>query len=111
MPLDELDHAVRDGEDGVVAAEAHALAGVELGASLANDDVARDDRLAGELLHAEALADGVAAVARRSLSFFMCHYLLSPSGLASAFAEDSLLLDEDFDILILVTSIFESCCL
>src|SRR4051794_37073066 len=64
-----LDHRV----DGVVAAEADVLAGVPLGAALADQDVARDHRLAAELLDAQALARGVAAVARTAACFLVCH--------------------------------------
>src|SRR3546814_5969238 len=50
------------GEDSVVAAHADIGAGMELGAALAHQDVAGDDGFAAELLHAEALSAGVAAV-------------------------------------------------
>ena len=65
--------AINQGEDGVVAAHAYALTGVELGATLANDDVAGDNSLATELLHAEALAAGIATVTNGTLTFLMCH--------------------------------------
>src|SRR5690554_4970840 len=51
----ELDHTVVQGEQGVVAAEADAGAGVELGAALTHDDVAGGDGLATEQLDAKAL--------------------------------------------------------
>ena len=59
----ELHDAGALGEDRVVLAEARALAGLEAGAALADDDLAAGDLLAGEDLHAEALGVGVAAVA------------------------------------------------
>ncbi len=65
--------AVYEGEDGVVAAHAHALAGLELGATLTHDDVAGDDGLTAELLDAEALAAGIATVTDGTLTFLMCH--------------------------------------
>src|SRR3546814_7432085 len=49
----ELDLAVDEREQGVVAAEADAHARMELGAALANDDVAGFDRLATIDLPAE----------------------------------------------------------
>ena len=69
----EEDAAIHQGEDGVVAAHADVLAGVELGATLAHDDVAGDNSLATELLHAEALAAGIATVTNGTLTFLMCH--------------------------------------
>lgn len=71
----EEDATVNQRVDGVVAPHAHALAGVELGAALAHDDVAGDDFLTAELLDAEALAAGVATVADGTLTFLMCHDL------------------------------------
>lgn len=64
---------INKGEDGVVAAHADVLAGVELGAALTHDDVAGDNSLATELLHAEALAAGIATVTNGTLTFLMCH--------------------------------------
>src|SRR5687767_7627922 len=49
----ELDLAVDQREQGVVAAEADAHARMELGAALADDDVSGFDRLAAVHLHAE----------------------------------------------------------
>jgi hypothetical protein len=46
---------------------------VKLGADLPNEDVARADLLATELLHATPLGVGIAAVAAGALTFFMCH--------------------------------------
>ena len=47
--------AVHKGEDGVVAAHAHAVAGGELGAELAHENVAGQDLLAAEALDAAPL--------------------------------------------------------
>src|SRR6185312_15304805 len=69
----EGDDAVGSGEQGVVAADANVLAGVHLGAALADQDVARQNLLAAEALHAEALAVGIAAVARGAACFLVCH--------------------------------------
>src|ERR1043165_8932102 len=65
--------AVRLGEQGVVLADADVGAGMELGAALADQDVARDHDLVAELLHAQALAGGIAAVTRTAACFLMCH--------------------------------------
>ena len=61
------------GVDGEVLAEVDVLTGVPLGATLADDDVARDDDFTTELFHAEALGAGVATVLDGALSFFMGH--------------------------------------
>src|SRR5687767_3327497 len=59
----EADRAGRLGEQGVVLADADVGAGVELGAALANQDVAGEDFFRAELLDAEAPAGGIATVA------------------------------------------------
>ncbi len=69
----ELDRTGREGEQGVVAAAADVDAGVEVGAALADDDLARADDLAAEALHAEALRVGVATVAGGACALFVCH--------------------------------------
>src|SRR5690606_10655912 len=73
----ELHRAVDQREQGVVAAEADARTRMELGAALADDDVAGLDRLAAVHLHAEVLRVGVAAVARGTYALFMCHDCVS----------------------------------
>ena len=52
----ELDRTRDEREQRVVAATADAVAGVEVGAALADDDLAGVDDLAAEALDAEALA-------------------------------------------------------
>src|SRR5262245_30761634 len=69
----ERHDAVDPREQRPVAADADVVAGVELGADLANQDRARVDSLAGEPLDAAHLGPRVAAVAGRALSFFVCH--------------------------------------
>jgi len=59
----ELDGAGRRGEQCVVTATTDVDAGVEVGATLADDDLARLDDLAAEALDAEPLRVGVATVA------------------------------------------------
>src|SRR5262245_9468618 len=69
----ELDCSRRQGEEGVVLAPADVAAWMEAGAALADDDAAGSDRLAAVDLDAETLAMRIAAVANRTLTFFMCH--------------------------------------
>jgi hypothetical protein len=69
----ELDQAVDQSEEGVVAADADVRPGAETRAALADDDVAGDDRLAAKFFHAEAFADAIAPVAYAALTFFMRH--------------------------------------
>src|SRR4029453_7697998 len=69
----ELDGAVSEREDRVVAAEAGARAGPELCPALADDDHSRLPGLAPDTLHAESLRLGVATVARGAESFLVRH--------------------------------------
>src|SRR5690606_416737 len=62
----ELHLAIDQREQRVVAAQADAVTRVELGATLADDDVAGLDGLAAVDLHAQVLRVGVAAVAGRT---------------------------------------------
>jgi len=48
--------------------------GAKLGAALADQDVAGEDRLAPEFLHAEALAGGIPAIARGPSRFLVRHF-------------------------------------
>src|SRR5699024_195803 len=59
----KLHLAALEGEQGVVAALAHVDAGMDMGAPLANQDVAGQDELAVAPLHAQALGLGITAVA------------------------------------------------
>src|SRR5262249_7607023 len=65
--------AVGKREERIVAADADVLAGLELRAALADDDRAGGDDFAGIGFDAQVLRVGVAAVARRALTFLMCH--------------------------------------
>ena len=58
----ELDLAGAQREQGVVTATTDAVAGVEVGAALANENLAGVDLLATETLYAEALRVRVATV-------------------------------------------------
>src|SRR5690606_36809105 len=84
----ELDGTVDQCEQGVVAAEADARARMELGAALADDDVAGLDGLAAVHVHAEVLRVGVAAVARGTYALFVCHDCVSCLLLAAGDAGD-----------------------
>src|SRR5688500_989057 len=72
----ELDRALGDREDRVVAADADAVAGAELRAALPHDDVAGLDLLAAEHLHAETLRVRVAAVPGGTEALLVCHLAL-----------------------------------
>src|SRR4051795_2595647 len=69
----ELHRAVRLREQGVVAALADVLAGVEPGPALAHDDRARVHVGAAVDLHAEPLGVGVTTVARRRRALLLRH--------------------------------------
>src|SRR5688572_24243565 len=71
--LRELHAAILEREQRVVRADADVRAGAHLRAALADEDVAREDSFAAELLHAQALAVRFAAVASAAACLFMCH--------------------------------------
>src|SRR3954464_11206223 len=73
LAISECDLPVGEREQSMILAQADVVARVPLGAALAHDDVAGANSLAAELLHAEALALTVAAVAGRAACFLMCH--------------------------------------
>jgi len=62
--------AVDQGKQRVIAADADVLTHVPLRAALTHDDPAGENALAAKQLDAEALASGVAPVARRTACFF-----------------------------------------
>lgn len=65
----ELNVAGSSGEQGVVVATADVVAGVEVGAALADDDLTGADELAAEALDAQTLSVGVTAVAEEPRPF------------------------------------------
>src|SRR5207248_11133700 len=65
--------ALDEGEQRVVAAPADAETRVELGAALADEDLARAHDLAAEALHAQVLGAGVASVARAGRTLLVSH--------------------------------------
>jgi hypothetical protein len=74
----ELHNAFDFSEEGVVLADANAIAGVELGAALTHDDITGLDDLAAEHFHAKAFTFGIATVAGTTTSFFVCHEFNTP---------------------------------
>src|SRR5262250_2891161 len=68
-------------ENRVVLAHADIVAGVELGAALAQDDIAGKHDLAPEAFHAQAPAGAVASVAGTAARFLMGHRCCSLLGL------------------------------
>src|SRR5688500_20202938 len=75
----EPNHAVDQGEQGVVIGPAHVLAGVELGASLPDDDVAGDHLLTTIALHAQILGVAGPPIAARAYALLVCHMRLNPA--------------------------------
>src|SRR5690606_41249100 len=69
----EADHAVNQREQRVVLPAAHVLARMELGSPLPDQDVAGQDELPAETLHAEPLRVRVAAVPAGADSFLVRH--------------------------------------
>src|SRR5262249_8529720 len=68
-----FDRAGGLGEQGVVAAASDVDARVELGATLADQDLAGLDDLAAEPLDPQPLSGGIATVARAGSALFVCH--------------------------------------
>ena len=61
------------GEERIVPAQPHIASGVELGATLPNNDAASLDRLSTISLHAKKLRVAVPTVSAGAYTFFMCH--------------------------------------
>ena len=59
----KLDGAFGLGEQGVILANAHVIAGMELGTALTHDDVARNGNLAAVKLYAQTAPGAVTTVA------------------------------------------------
>jgi hypothetical protein len=78
----ELHKAVYQGEEGIVAALPDALACVELGTHLADDDIAGTDFFPAKPFYAASLGVRIATVAAGTLTLLMCHgdYLTSRWG-------------------------------
>lgn len=69
----ELHLACDKREQSIVATSAHTLTGVEVGATLPNQDLTRVDLLATEALHTEALRIGITTIARAGRALLVCH--------------------------------------
>jgi hypothetical protein len=57
----------------VITAAANIFTGVKLGATLANDDVSRQNFLSAEFLYAKSFGLGIASVTGTTACFLMCH--------------------------------------
>ena len=64
-------------EQSVITAAAHAIAWVEVGTALPDNDFAGIDQLAAEPLDSESLSVGVPTVTRRRRAFLVCHIVAS----------------------------------
>ena len=71
----KANHAVHQGEQGVVAADAAVGAGMDVGTALTVKDVARQNELAVRTLRAESLGLAVAAVMGRTGALLMSEEL------------------------------------
>ena len=71
----ELDGAVNQSKQGVIAADADVNAGMDVGASLANQDVAGQDELTVCTLHAQALGLGITTVLGRTAALVVSEEL------------------------------------
>src|SRR6185437_7539769 len=69
----ELHDAIDERVDREVGAKTHVAARMDLGAALADDDVAGAHVLAAELFHAAIFRAAVATVAARAYAFFVSH--------------------------------------
>src|SRR5699024_11112269 len=72
----EMDAAVNQREQRVVAADADALTRMDVGAALANQNVAGQNVLTVAALDAETLGLRVTAVLGRTYAFFVCHCVI-----------------------------------
>ena len=71
----ELDMTVDQSEQGVVSADADIDAGMDMRASLANQDVAGQNELTVSALHAQSLRLGITTVLSRTAALLMCEEL------------------------------------
>lgn len=67
----ELDFAVHKGKEGIVGAAAHIFTRMDVGAALADENVAGQNELAVGTLEAKALGLGITAVFRGTNALFM----------------------------------------
>ena len=69
----KLHLAIHQGEEGIVATDAHIGAGMDMGTALPDQDVAGQDVLAIGPFYAEAFGLGIAAVRSLANTFFFLH--------------------------------------
>ena len=74
----EVNAAIDESKQRVIAADAHALTRMDVGAALTNQDVAGQNKLTVAALYAQTLGLGITAVLGRTYAFFMCHCVLPP---------------------------------
>ena len=67
----ETDNTVSLGKEGIVGADAHVLAGVNVRAALTHQDVAGQNKLTVSTLGAQALGLGITAILGGAHTFFM----------------------------------------
>ena len=78
-PALKLHSAVDHSEQCVIGADANALTGMDVGTTLANEDVACGDELTVRTLHTKTLGLGISAVLGRTHTFLMCKKLHTDS--------------------------------
>ena len=71
----ELDGTVNQSEQGVIAADTDIDTGMDVGASLANQDVARQNELTVSALHTQALSLGITTVLGRTAALMVSEEL------------------------------------
>ena len=71
----ELDVAIDEREQGMVATYTNIVSRFDFGAALADNNAAGGYQLAIEAFHAEHLRVAIATIARATHAFFMCHVL------------------------------------
>ena len=71
----ETDYAVDLGEKGIILADTDVGAGMEVSAALANEDVAREDKLTVSTLGPQTLGFAFTTVAGATNALFMCKKL------------------------------------
>src|ERR1700674_987077 len=105
--MSKLDIPIDQGEEGMIAANADIVTGLDFGTALAHNDAACCHQLSIEAFYAEHLRLAVASIARAAYTFFMCHVLVLPFifsilvGLLYAAAASGLLL---------FPGLFSGCC-
>jgi len=95
--------AVSQSKQGVILANTNIGTGVELGATLANNDGACADQLTTEFFNTEHFGLRIAPISRRAAAFFLCHDLC-PLSRDSADQQFSELLTMPLAFLVMLTT-------